>query len=317
MHPLSKRLALLVCSLFIASPLWASIANAKEPIPVVATFSILGDMVKQVGGERVHVELLVGPDGDAHVFQPTPRHAQTVAKAELLFANGLGFEGWMDRLIEASGFTGTLVSLADGVKTISAEGGHHHGHGHDHGHHKDHDDGPVPDPHAWHTLENAKIYAANAAAALTAADPEGAAYYQGELKRYLAEIGELENDLFEQLLALPPGAHRVVTSHDAFGYFADAYGIEFLAPLGTSTESEASAKDVAQLIRQIKTDKIAAIFLETTTDPRLIQQIQQETGVQIGGTLYTGALSGPNGPASTYLAMMRHNIATLMAVLKQ
>lgn len=316
MYTLSKRLALLVCSLFIASPLWASFANAKEPLPVVATFSILGDMVKQVGGERVQVELLVGSDGDAHIFQPTPRHAQLVAKAELLFANGLGFEGWMDRLIEASGFAGTLVPLTEGVKAISAEGGHHHGHGHDDGHNKDHDDGPVPDPHAWHSLENAKIYAANAAAALTAADPEGAAYYQEGLTRYLAEINELESDLFNQLLALPPGAHRVVTSHDAFGYFADAYGVEFLAPLGMSTESEASAKDVAQLIRQIKADKVAAIFLETTTNPRLIQQIEQETDAQIGGTLYTGALSGPDGPAPTYLDMMRHNIATVMAVLK-
>lgn len=317
MQNVGKKFALILCAWLAAIPMGAGSAAAKEPLPVVATFSILGDIVQQVGGERVSVQTLVGPDGDSHVYQPTPRDAQTVAKANLLFANGLGFEGWMDRLIEASGFTGTLVKLADGVKTITAENDHHgHGHGHHHGHNVDHD-GPVPDPHAWQSLANAKIYAANAAAALTAADPAGAAYFQERLTKYVAEIGKLEQALYNQLLALPAGEHKVVTSHDAFGYFADAYGVEFLAPLGMSTESEASAKDVAKLIRQIKDDQIAAIFLEYTTDPRLIQQIQRETGVQIGGTLYPGALSGPEGPAATYLDMMRYNIATVMAALQK
>jgi len=289
-------------------------ARASEPLSVVATFSILGDMVRTVGGERVTVTTLVGPNGDSHVFRPTPRHAQAMAGAKLVFANGLGFEGWMERLAQASGFAGKTVHVSDGIEPLDAEGDHDHDH--DHGPKKpDSGDHSVPDPHAWHDLANGKIYAHNIAAALIAADPAGQAVYSQRRDAYIAEIEAVERELAVSLSQLPAGRHRVVTSHDAFSYFAHAYGIEFLAPHGVSTESEASARDLAALIRQIRGEEVAAVFLENIADPRLIEQIQRETGARIGGTLYSGGLSDRQGPAATYLAMMRHNIRTLMAAL--
>lgn len=303
-----RRIFLLV--LVLAGGLSTGPAHAAEPLPVVATFSILGDMVGAVGGERVHVITLVGPNGDPHVFRPTPRHAQAMAGAKLVFANGLGFEGWMERLADASGFAGKMVRVSDGIEPLDAEKEHDHKHQHEPS--KDHG---APDPHAWHDLGNGKIYARNIAAALSVADPAGRAFYAQRLDAYIAEIEAIERELPAALGKLPAGPHRVVTSHDAFGYFAHAYGIEFLAPQGVSTEAEASARDLAVLIRQIREEKVAAVFLENIADPRLIEQIQQETGARIGGTLYSGSLSEPDGPAATYLAMMRHNIRTLMAAL--
>ena len=318
-HGLLATLFALLALVFFVIP---ALALAATPLPVVATFSVLGDMVRTIGGERVQVTTLVGPNGDPHVFRPTPRHAQAVAGADLVFANGLGFEGWMERLTDASGFAGQVVQVSDGITPLIAEDDHgHHNHGHDHGHHKDghskhgHADHEVPDPHAWHDLANGKIYARNTAAALIAADPAGQAFYEQRRDALIAEIETVERELQGLLATLPPGPHRVVTSHDAFGYFARAYGIEFLAPHGLSTEAEASARDLADLIRQIREHEVAAVFLENTADPRLIEQIQRETGVRVGGTLYSGALSGPEGPAATYLLMMRHNIRTLMAAL--
>jgi zinc/manganese transport system substrate-binding protein len=283
---------------------------AAEPMPVVATFSILGDMVQTIGGARVQVTTLVGPNGDPHVFRPTPRHAQAMAGAALVFANGLGFEGWMERLVEASGFRGRMILVSQGIETLEAEGHHDHQH-----QHKASNDHGAPDPHAWHDLGNGKIYARNIAAALIAADPPGKGFYEQRRDAFVLEIAALEQELAASLATLPPGPHRVVTSHDAFGYFDHAYGIEFLAPQGVSTEAEASAKDLAGLIRQIRGQKVAAVFLENIADPRLIEQIQRETGARIGGTLYSGSLSEPDGPAATYLAMMRHNISALLAAL--
>jgi zinc/manganese transport system substrate-binding protein len=316
-----RLLAGLLLAAVWALPAAAS-ARAAAPMPVAATFSILGDMVEQIGGERVQVATLVGPDGDPHVFRPTPQHAQAMAGARLVFANGLGFEGWMERLVAASGFKGRLVTVSDGVKPLITSGLRWHervqaaarGGGHEHGHESEGQQG-APDPHAWHDLANARIYAGNIAAALIEADPEGRAFYEARRDRYLAEIVALEADLRGRLAALPPGEHLVVTGHDAFRYFARAYGINFMAPVGVSTEADASARDIALLIRQIKANQAAAVFMENISDPRLIAQIQRETGAAMGGTLYSGALSGPDGPAPTYLAMMRHNIETLMAAL--
>lgn len=284
---------------------------AAESMPVVATFSILGDMVQTIGGARVQVTTLVGPNGDPHVFRPTPRHAQAMAGATLVFANGLGFEGWMERLAEASGFHGRMILVSQGIETLEAKGHHDHEH-----QHKASNDHGAPDPHAWHDLGNGKIYARNIAAALIAADPPGKGFYEQRRDAFVLEIAALEQELAASLATLPPGPHRVVTSHDAFGYFDHAYGIEFLAPQGVSTEAEASAKDLAGLIRQIRGQKVAAVFLENIADPRLIEQIQRETGARIGGTLYSGSLSEPDGPAATYLAMMRHNISALLAALR-
>jgi len=319
-------------------------AEAAEPLPVVATFSILADMVRTIGGDRVGLTTLVGPDGDAHVFHPTPQHAEAVGKARLVFANGLGFEGWMDRLMEAAGFRGRVVTVTDGINVLEVgeleEHGHEHGrdehphekdHGSSHGEEphadahghtgdyepengNDHDHGDV-DPHAWQDLGNAKIFVTNIAAALSDADPAGRRVYERNRDAYIAEIGTVERELRNALASLPGGPHRVVVPHHAFGYFERAYGLEFVAPQGLSTESEASAKDVARLIREIRSENVDAVFLENIADPRLIQQIERETDARIGGTLYSGALSDPNGPAATYLAMMRHNIRALAAAL--
>jgi zinc/manganese transport system substrate-binding protein len=283
-------------------------------------------MVRQVGGDRVEVVTLVGPDGDAHVFSPTPADAKTLAGAQVFFVNGLGFEGWIERLEKSSGFKGKTVVASTGVRprTMIEEEGHHHGeeaedaHEHeDHAKGEDHDEEAedVTDPHAWQDLANGKIYIANIRDALIAANPEGKATYEANAGKYLDAIAKEDAAVKQALAALPEARRKIITSHDAFGYFGAAYGLEIIAPEGVSTESEASAHDVAKIIRQIKEEKIPAVFLENVTDHRLLDQIARETGAKIGGTLYSDALSGPDGPAPTYLDMFRHNIGTLTAAL--
>lgn len=312
MPRVSLRLALAACLV----ALLPGAANAEGKVKTVASFSILGDMVKNVGGDRVDVATLVGPDGDAHVYSPTPADARTLAAADLLFVNGLGFEGWMERLEKSSGFKGKAVTASSGVTPLSlaeeeAEGdeiGEHAAH--DQGHH--HGD---TDPHAWQSLANGKLYVANIRDALTAADPEGKAAYEANAANYLDAIAKEEESVKDTLAKLPEARRKIITSHDAFGYFGAAYGLKIIAPEGVSTESEASAKDVASIIRQIKAEQIPAVFMENITDPRLLDQIACETGAKIGGTLYSDALSKPDGPAPTYLDMFRHNIETLSAAL--
>jgi zinc/manganese transport system substrate-binding protein len=292
-------------------------AFAQDKLPVVASFSILGDMVAEVGGDRVAVTMLVGPDGDAHVYAPTPADAQTVAAAKVVFVNGLGFEGWLDRLIEASEYKGTVVVATDGITPLEMDKeGHDHAEGesHDHGHDHSHDHGGT-DPHAWQSIDNAKIYVSNIAQALIAADPAGEEAYSANAVAYLAELSGLDAEIQAAMIALPENRRSVVTSHDAFGYYAAAYGMTFHAPEGLSTESEVSAADVAALITQMKAEAIPAVFMENITDGRLLEQITSETGAKIGGTLFSDALSGPDGPASTYLNMMRHNTTTLTTAL--
>ncbi len=274
-------------------------ARAEGPIDVVATFSILGDMVQQVGGDRVHVTTLVGPDGDGHVYQPTPADARAVAGTKLLVVNGLGFEGWIDRLSEAAGYKGRVVTATDGVEPRRMA---------------DHDHGEI-DPHAWQSLANARIYVRNIADGLAAIDPAGAEIYRRNAAGYIKEIDAVEAQVRESIDSLPVERRKVVTSHDAFGYFSAAYGIEFYAPVGVNTEAEASAGDVAKLIRQIKKERIPAVFVENISDRRLLDQIVRETGARIGGTLYSDALSKADGPAGTYLGMMRHNSRTLVGAL--
>jgi zinc/manganese transport system substrate-binding protein len=278
-------------------------ADAAAKVKAVASFSILGDMVKQVGGDRVEVTTLVGPNGDAHVFSPTPADAAALARADIFFVNGLGFEGWMKRLQTSSGFKGKTVVASQGVKplTMVEEGG---------GKSK-----AVIDPHAWQSLANGKIYVANIRDGLIAADPAGKAVYEANAAKYLAAIAKEAAAVKAAIAKLPPARRRIITGHDAFGYFADSYKIEIIAPEGVTTESEASAKDVAMIIRQIKAEHIPAVFLESITDPRMLDQIAQETGAKIGGVLYSDALSPPDGPAPTYLDMFRHNTAALTAAL--
>ena len=274
-------------------------ARVYAPIDVVATFSILGDMVRQVGGDRVRVTTLVGPDGDAHVYRPTPADARAVAGTGLLVVNGLGFEGWIDRLTEASGYKGRIVTATAGVEPRRMA---------------DNDQGEI-DPHAWQSLANTRIYVRNIADGLAAIDPAGAEIYRGNAARYIEEIDAVDAQVREAVDSLPVERRKVVTSHDAFGYLSAAYGIEFHAPVGFSTEAEASAGDVARLIRQINREKIPAVFVDNISDRRLLDQIVRETGARIGGTLYSDALSKEDGPAGTHLGMMLHNIRTLVAAL--
>jgi zinc/manganese transport system substrate-binding protein len=289
-------------------------ASADNKLKAVASFSVLGDMVKQVGGDRVEVTTLVGPNGDAHVFNPSPAIAKLLASADIFFVNGLGFEGWMERLEKSSGFKGEVVVASKGVTplTMGEEDGHHHD---DHG--DDHDEGgdEVPDPHAWQSLANGKIYVANIRDGLITADPAGKAEYVANATKYLAAIDAEEAAVKVAIAKLPPERRRIITSHDAFGYLADAYGLEVISPEGVSTESEASAQDVAMIIRQIREEQIPAVFLENVTDRRLLDQIARETGTKIGGVLYSDALSKADGPAPTYLGMFRHNIGALSAAL--
>jgi zinc/manganese transport system substrate-binding protein len=284
---------------------------ADPPLEVVASFSILGDMVKTVGGDRIQVTTLVGPDGDAHVFEPTPADARAIADATIVFINGLGLEqGWMPRLIEASGYKGPVVVTSKGIKPLRMEEeedehGKQEASAHEHGHGKPH---MVDDPHAWQNLANGKIYVENIVAGLSAADPAGTGTYRANGQAYLSEIDKLDAEVRAKLAAIPQARRKIVTTHDAFQYFGKAYGLELLAPEGVSTEAEASAEDVAKLIRQIRKDRITAVFFENMSDNRLLTQISKETGAKIGGTVYSDALSAPDGPAPTYLAMFRHNL---------
>jgi zinc/manganese transport system substrate-binding protein len=273
--------------------------QAADKIKAVASFSILADMVGQVGGDRVDVIALVGPDGDAHVYEPTPADAKNLAAANILFVNGLGFEGWMDRLEKSSGFKGKTVMASTGVTSRQMV----------------EDEKKITDPHAWQSLADGKLYVANIRDGLIAVDPEGKAIYEANAAKYLDAIAKEEAIVTETLAKLPETRRKIITSHDAFGYFGAAYGLEVIAPEGVSTESEASAKDVAKIIRQIKAEKIPAVFMENITDHRLLDQIAKETGAKIGGTLYTDALSPPSGPAATYLDMFRNNIETLSEAL--
>lgn len=303
--------------------------GAAEPIEVVASFSILGDMVEVIGGGHVAVTTLVGPDGDAHVYEPTPADARTLAGADLLIVNGLDFETWLPRLVSASGFAGLEAVASEGIVPREFEehdeAGHEDEDGHDHAHddgnghghaggHDHHHHGSV-DPHAWQSLANGVIYARNIAAALSAADPENAAAYEANAAAYIASIEALDATVKEAFAAIPAERRKVVTSHDAFGYFGDAYGIEFIAPAGVSTEAEASAADVARIIDQIRAEHITAVFVENISNTRLIDQIVRETGATIGGALYSDALSGPDGPAPTYLKMLEWNTGELTKAL--
>jgi zinc/manganese transport system substrate-binding protein len=275
---------------------------SQEKLPVVASFSILGDFVREVGGERVAVTTLVGPDGDAHVYSPTPADAKTVAGAKLVVVNGLKFEGWLTRLVKSSGTKATVATATTGITPLKMADDHGHGHGGE-------------DPHAWQSVANAKLYVGNVRDALIAADPAGKASYEANATGYLAKLDALEAEIKAAVARIPADRRKAITSHDAFGYFVKAYGIEFIAPQGVSTEAEASARDVGRIIRQIKAQKVPAVFLENITNPRLAEQIARESGAKIGGRLYSDALSAADGPAGTYIAMMKHNISQIEKAL--
>jgi zinc/manganese transport system substrate-binding protein len=274
-------------------------AQTPAKLPVVATFSILADFARNVGGERIDAVALVGPDGDTHVYQPKPADAEKLGAARLILVNGLGLEGWIDRLIKASGAKAPVVVATKGIKPQQMR-----------------EEGRVElDPHAWQSIADAKIYVANIRDGLIAADPAGEAAYRANAEKYLGKLDTLEAEVKREIAKIPPGRRQIITTHDAFGYFGTAYGFRFIAPEGVSTETEASARDVAKIIRQIKSQKIPAVFLENVTDPRLARSIAAESGATVGGTLFSDALSPPDGPASTYIDMMRNNVRELAAAL--
>ena len=279
-------LALLIMPL--ASPSWAK-------INVVASFSILGDMVSQVAGDRAHVTTIVGPDADAHLYQPNTGDAVAVTNADLVIVNGMGFETWSAQLIATSGTKATIAVATDGITPLVVEG--------------------EVDPHAWNSLINGMIYVDNIEAALAATSPQDAAYFKANAEAYRAEMKALHNRALADIAQLPQANRVVVTAHDAFGYWAEAYGLTFMAPQGIDTEAEPSAKELAELIRFLKDNGAGALFVENITNADLIAQISRETGLKIGGRIYSDALSVQGSPATSYLAMFAHNLDLLTATL--
>ncbi len=277
-------------------------AQQTAKISAAATFSILGDLVQQVGGDRVDVVTLVGPDGDVHVYSPTPSDAKKLAAAKTVFVNGLGLEGWVTRLVRASGTRAPVVTVSNGIAARKMEDENEPGR-------------LIIDPHAWQSVANAKIYIANIRDGLAAIDPTGKASYDANAAAYLGKLDQLEKEVRAAIASIPPDRRRVITIHDSLGYFGDAYGLKFISPERVSTDSEASAKDVAKIIAQIRREKIPAVFLENITDPRLMNEIARETGAAVGGTLYSDALSPAGRPAANYIEMMRHNVRELTRAL--
>jgi zinc/manganese transport system substrate-binding protein len=276
--------------LLIVSPL-----HAAERLNVVASFSILGDFVRNVGGDRVNITTLVGPDSDVHVYTPAPGDAKRIADAKLVIVNGLGLEGWLPRLVQSSGSKAVIVTASAGIAPLKL--------------------GSAADPHAWQSVPNARVYVTDIANALAAADPDDADLFRTQAKAYLERLETLDREVREAVAKIPPERRKVISTHNAFGYFAAEYGVQFIAPLGVSTETEPSARDIAAIIGQIRAQKIPAVFLENISDDRLIRRIAAETGAKVGGTLISDGLTDEKGPAPTYIDMVRHNIKALTSAL--
>jgi len=275
----------------------AAFPATAAPIRVVASFSILADLTRAVGGDAVEVTSIVGPGGDAHVYQPTPADAGRIEAATLLVANGLGLDDWLRRLAEAAHYRGPIIIASAGIGPLLTGG--------------------APDPHEWQDIANARVYAASIAAALEAADPDRADLYRQRAAAYDAELADLDRSVRAAIDTVPSVQRRVITSHDAFAYYGRAYGVTFLAPVGMDEESEPSAAAVAALIRQIRTAGTRALFVENMTDPRLIRHLAEEAGARIGGTLFADALSPPGEGGDTYVTMMRHNTEALVAAMRE
>lgn len=291
-----------LCALWLLMFTPAYAIDAKPELKVVATFSILGDLVSVIAGDKVELRVLVGPNSDGHLYQPTPADARAVAQADLVIANGLGFETWLSALTQAAQFKGKQRVVGDAIVPIMMDT--HHG------------AAKIPDPHAWQDIRNVILYVQAITAELSQLDERHRNFYTENASRYVNKLRELDKTIQQFAQSLPPEKRKLVTSHDAFGYFGKAYGLQFIAPQGMSTDSEAKTRDVAQLIQQIRTDKIPALFMENMLDARLLEQISRETGIQIGGTLYSDALSEKNGAAPDYLSMMQHNLQTLQKALQ-
>ncbi|WP_142415931.1 metal ABC transporter solute-binding protein, Zn/Mn family [Bartonella massiliensis] len=282
-------------------------ASAHNKIKVVASFSILADLVKNVGGDHISITTFVGPNANTHTYEPTPHDAQALRNAEIIFINGLHLEGFIDRLITASATKALLVKVSANIHPLEMENQEHSAHHHH----------STIDPHAWQTIPNVEIYVKNIAAAFCKIDSQSCTLYKKNAEIYIQKLKRAQDTLKTKIATLPKDKRIIITSHDAFGYFAKEYGFTILAPQSASTEAEATAADVAKLITQIKENKAAALFIENISNPRLIKQISKETGLKIGGTLYSDALSNENGPAATYLDMMEHNVNTIINAIKK
>jgi zinc/manganese transport system substrate-binding protein len=313
------RRSLLLAPLGLGLPALLPRSPRAQAAPLVVTsFSILGDMTAQIGGERIRLRSIAGPNADAHSFQPRPSDAQALRDAALVVRNGLGFDGWMDRMIRSANYRGPVVTTTDGIAPRSMPA---HSHGHPHGggeRRQNHGAGPrmVPDPHAWQDPRLGAAYARNIARGLAGADAPNAAAHAAAGEAYAARLDALDGWIRAQVAGVPEARRKVVTSHDAFGYFGAAYGIEFLAPQGVSTEAEPSAQQVAALIRQIRAKGITAVFMENMGNPATLERLAREAGVRVRGRLYADALSEPAGPAPTYEAMFRHNVGLLVPAMR-
>lgn len=309
--------ALVGGALATATPFAAAVDG---PLRVVASFSVLGDMVKEIGGKHVSLATIVGPNGDAHSFEPTPRDVQALSQAQLLVINGLDFEGWLPRLIKAADFEGAQVLASKGIAPRHlSDAKHADAHTAHEKHHEDdagHDHHGDVDPHAWQSLTNGIIYAENIAEGLSLADPEHRSDYKERAEVYIAQMKKLDAEIRQAFDAIPRNKRKVITSHDAFGYFAQDYGIQFLSVAGFSSQAEPSARDVAAIVDRAKKEGIAGVFIENTTNAKLVEQIARETKATVGGTLYSDALASPDQPASTYLGMFSWNAGQLLYVLK-
>ena len=271
-----------------------------KTLNVVTSFSILGDITQEVGGDHVNVTTLVGPDGDPHTFEPSPKDSAALSKADVVVVNGLGLEGWLDRLVKASGFKGQLVVASTGVKTHTLE-----------------EDGKtVTDPHAWNSAANGALYAQNILNGLVKADPQDKAALEASGKPYITQLNQLDSWAKTRFSQIPQAKRKVLTSHDAFGYFGAAYGVRFEAPQGMSTESEPSAAQVAALIRQVRAKHVTAVFIENMTNPALLERLARDAGAKVQGELFSDSLSPPDGPAATYEAMFRHNVGLLVPAMR-
>lgn len=289
-----------VAAVFVSGSLYAA------PVPVVASFSILGDVAKQVGGERVSVQNLVGPNQDSHAYHITSGDIKKIRDAKLVLLNGLGFEGSdVQRAVKQSKVP--YAEAAAGINALKApEGGHAHDHGHSHGEFE---------PHVWTDPVLMQTYAKNVADALIKADPQGKAYYRQRLDTYQNELKKLHAETQKSFAAIAQDKRKVLTGHDAFAYMGKRYNIRFIAPQGMNTTAEPSAKQVAAIIRQIKREGIKAVFAENIKDTRMIDRIAKETGVKPSGRLYSDAL-GSGAPAGTYINMYRYNVRALSGAMK-
>jgi zinc/manganese transport system substrate-binding protein len=286
--------AALVATLAAAAH-WPARAQPVRTLRVVASFSILADLARNVAGASAEVSALVAPDADAHVYEPRPADARRLADADLVIVNGLGYEGWLDRLVRASGYRGPVLVASAGIAPRQLGGG--------------------PDPHAWQNPAHAQRYVRAVCDALIRLRPAEAGALQARAAAYLGALAALDDAIRRALAGVPAPRRRVISSHDAFGYFGAAYGIEFLAAQGRNTDSEASAADVARLINQLRGQRVGAVFVENVTDPRLVERIAREAGATVGGRLYSDALSAPGTEADTYLKLMAHNAAAIVVAL--